>query len=285
MSHDLYIKTRKEKDAREIADYWRSLMWFNPEDELYHNEDTQVYFSAEISELGTMETDARTLFEPGCYISLNYRRPSIFCMELVRHLDYLDKNIGIEIYDPQSDNKDLTAYDRESVRWSWEAGNRMALAAVPPNTETAVVPGAMLKRAWDWNFHLQVLRNRVGERVFVPRMGITLLNGQPLTVSVWGDGMPVILPETDMVILGRDKLRPRSIFPKSADLGWCEWTTLFDVVRPFARRDEYSGAWMVEYDKLPPAIVKLYRASPTLPRKIVPVAEDSVIDSEMLVTD
>jgi hypothetical protein len=71
-----------------------------------------------------------------------------------------------------------------------------------PGGSIASMPADRLRAAWAWNYRLAEHRRRNPD-CFVPTIRFFRIDRPANTVVAWGDGMPVLLPKIDYVLVGR----------------------------------------------------------------------------------
>ncbi|MBV8393334.1 MAG: hypothetical protein JOY81_09160 [Alphaproteobacteria bacterium] len=271
MSFDLYFRKRSGGfDENAFLDFFRTRPFYRVESRqaIYGNEDTGVYFVIELNESADNGHDAA--------FSLNYLRPSFFVREaepevtaLVRHFDFV-------VTDPQIDGMGEDRYDEGGLIDSWMRSNVISVRAVlekPSEQKTLpTLPTDRLIDIWRWNLGRKALQASLGENVFVPRIFFVRADGRVQTIFAWTDGIPTLLPRTDLVLVFRKELAPWRLFwqqpPDQALLSWADTEALVSPhVTPHT-----SGALLLFYKRRPKAIAA----------KLDGLTPDLVLDRELV---
>lgn len=182
----------------------------------YSNEETGVYFSFDY---GEPESDDAWLPRLPVSLNVNYFRPHTFGLEAQLELALFVKRFELTVVDPQKSGMGEGEYSQEGFLRGWNAGNEVAYEALVERNPTATypsLPAAKLEAVWLWNYSVPTRQRNVGDNVFVPRIFfVALPQGPPLTAAVWGDGIPVLLPDVDFYFLPRKRFAPKPL-PSSA---------------------------------------------------------------------
>lgn len=113
--------------------------------------------------------------------------------------------------DPQVADPQLGPFSSSTFLDSWNRSNRSAVSAVLASGEDIAPlrtrPSEELRAIWAWNRRRAAWNDELGEDVFVP--AITFLEVEETTCSAvaWGDAVPFLLPQVDVVVIALDALR------------------------------------------------------------------------------
>ena len=190
----------------------------------YENEDTDVYFAltqvAHQTSTDRRDEERPPLPPPLRYVgwngNLNYCRPSFFAYEAMPILADFAASFGLNIFDPQEfdDGRNglMAVPHAPLLVSSWLEHNQRAIEALFAhyrNHEERRFPSvhimdeALLTQIWRHNFHREVIQEAHGPNAFVPRVSLIsgLADDVLHSVVVWGEGIPIILPRTDGILL------------------------------------------------------------------------------------
>ncbi len=283
MSYDLLFQSAEPPGLGEFEDHFasRSHVTMNDEQAWYQNEDTGVYFffalrdSAE--EVDPDEPDHWALF------NLNFFRPRYFTDEAAIELEAFAARFGSKVFDPQLDGMGDGDFSVEGFLRGWHAGNGVSCHRFVPSEvfpAPPVRPADELQRIWRWNYRRKAMQEELGEDVFVPRIGLYEYEGALHSCSIWTDGIPVVLPETDAVLVYRDHYAPRRLFKKKPGLSFAPWREvepLFDGYRTEASPFPHH---FLDYTETPEEIVAwVCGLSPVEGLEGVPM--DRVLDADL----
>ncbi len=203
MSYDLFLRARGgaplDRDAFER--FFRARRRYRVEagHAQYENDDTGVYFSFDHDAHGTVA------------FNLNDFRPHVFALEAEPELAAFVAAFDPAVEDPQVDGMGEGPYSAEGFLRGWSAGNRVAHRAFLEHggdrSGLLTLPAATIERHWRWNLARAELSAELGDAVFVPKIRYFREHGRCVASVMWGDAVPIALPEVDRVVLVRDELR------------------------------------------------------------------------------
>jgi hypothetical protein len=223
MSFDLYFCwLKKERLDFEAVATWAvgienfsrkgSQLW-------YENPKTGVYFSFDFDPQGseTLENSPvpNEYFDSGLSFGLNLNRPSFFGYEAMPFVERLAKRFGLCIVDPQVDADEpvlMTEIDSKSLTDSWLKHNKWAILTLikdPSFSNPLRMPTAASLYLWRYREAKEDLERACGDEIYVPhlvpvhRKGTTKV-GRAVTCT---QGVPIIIPEAEWVIIVRAKKR------------------------------------------------------------------------------
>lgn len=287
MSYDLLFHRRDDADG--LDDRFRAFFAERAHYTLdggtatYCNEDTGVYFSFELSSDsgggdGDPEDDAES--QEWAAFNINFFRPTCFALEAAPELQAFTDALPVRIEDPQGDMAD--GFDVAGFLREWQHGNRVGCRAlVEQGIEMpAVRDGAELESVWRWNLGRGALQDRLGDGVFVPRIMFFRDGDTARTGCAWNDGIPMVLPRTDVVVLVRDELAPRRWFRKQRHLCVVEFDELDAALQGFRVEREPVEHVYLDYDLPPPGIVAAFRAADR-EAQLTRMSADQVLDREL----
>ncbi|HET6250051.1 MAG TPA: hypothetical protein VFE47_20335 [Tepidisphaeraceae bacterium] len=291
MSYDLFFRRRTSRQSvsRQDLDAYFSdrPSWTTESPQAsYSNEDTGVYFSFFHSD--ARETDGDDEVEPHplalpIAFNLNYFRPHPFGLEAETEVGEFVRHFDLTISDPQTSGMGDGEYFAEGFLRGWNAGNAFAYSAIGAMDgprEYFSLPGDLIEAGWRWNLN----RNLRAEELeidlvaaFVPRVMFLNYDGNLNTAVVWGDGIPILLPDVDRVIVPRKELAPGA-----DDVVFFTREEIQPLVSGFEKVPGEPSFHRLIYEQPPAAIRQAIRnkAVPATKPKIIPF--DQVLNQELL---
>lgn len=212
MSYDLFFTFPHPTEAQAVEQHFAGRQ--NYRDGFYQNERTGVYFSFEVE---ADEADARLV--KGVAFNLNYFRPTVFGLEAEPEVRAFVDAFEPDIEDPQTNGMASGPYSRQGFLSGWNTGNAFAYEAIPRdnNGPFLTMPEARMEAIWRWNMAVPEVQALIGEIAFVPRVTLMTVDGELKSAAIWPDGIPVLMPETDVVYVGRKALAPKPLFRPRRD--------------------------------------------------------------------
>ncbi len=264
MSYDLYFQT-EAFDPAALHAYFEGREHYQLHDQgaVYENRSTGVYFSFHYA----ATDDADSEDEPagadasgaGVAFNLNYFRPSFFGLEAAIELEAFDQKFGWDVHDPQNDGMGDGPFSREGFLSGWTTGNRFAYSAMlnmPEKPTVYTCARAELESAWAWNYSCRARLDEMNDEVFLPRIMFVKDGDRAASVCVWPEAIPVHLPLTTYVLLGRSREDTR-------DFARTPWKDLQPLLaKHFKQHEEPAPYYAVEYKLLPTAIARFFGSLP-----------------------
>lgn len=286
MSYDLYFNPRQpdaKLTAASFSDYFRQRKKYEVSEKqaIYQNEDTGVYF---IFDLGAPEDE-----EPGeqslLSLNLNYLRPHVFGLEAEVEVSALVRKFNLLVGDPQDYMSD-GEYSSDGFLRGWNHGNEFGTRAYLNDKEfndsIFAAPAAKLEAAWRWNFAKAALQEQFGENIFVPTIMWVARNGCAETTVVWGDGMPMAIPEVDAVFIPRDEFAPKKLFRKKPDISLATWSEVEPLIAEFPLETSSLPYRVLGYTEVPPHIIEFVKGRNAMSGNPDIVPLDKVLDLELV---
>lgn len=295
MSYDLFFKPRRgEWQDAAFFDYFRNRPHYTVDahQAWYSNEETGVYFGFELQTADAGE--AAIEYEAGATdypvaLNINYVRPSYFILEAEPEVTAFVRALDLLVDDPQMHGMGEGEYVAEGLLSGWNHGNAFGYSAVLREPAAAALmphlPCATLHKVWRWNRDRAGLQAAVGEKKFVPRIMLAAIDGQPATAAVWPDGIPVVVPPVDYLIIGRQALSPKRflfIFKRKGFV-LMPWVDVLPTLLAHGTQDD-AGTMTLTYERPPAAIVAFVKALPENARTIEGLPSDRVLDREIIET-
>ena len=183
----------------------------------YENRETGIYFHFFFQTQETTEDDGD---EPREYFpvafNVNYFRPSYFILEAESEIMAFVKHFDLLVSDPQCEGwgrANTTRLSSSGVGISETSAFGVILNDESNRAGVSHLPTSQLHHAWRWNLSRCQLQNEIGEAQFVPQIMFMNIDGSAATMSVWPDGIPVVIAPSTMCIPARSWLPP--VFPQA----------------------------------------------------------------------
>ncbi|HBF33264.1 TPA: hypothetical protein DDW35_01745 [Candidatus Sumerlaeota bacterium] len=251
MSYDLYFRSapgKPEFSHTDFLGYFKNKAHYklSKTQAWYNNENTGVYFSFDYE--GKTSPDDEVDDELGPVIfNMNYARPHVFANEAAIEIKEFIETFGLGILDTQIDGMNET-YSTPGFMQGWNQGNMMGIAAFAGKGSQGApltLPHADLERYWRWNRLRDSLQKKVGDGVFVPRVSFCQDQGQVKSFVVWTDGIPILIPKVDAVVLVRKNIP--SFISRSVPSEPVISLVSYKQVEPFLDAKELATALDVPY--------------------------------------
>ena len=284
MSYDLFFRARDKGQSFTQSDfdaYFRSRKNYTVEKRqaIYQNESTDVYF---IFDFGQQEEDALAPFA----FNLNYFRPHFFGLEAEPELAAFIKHFNLLVSDPQVSGMGDGEYTAEGFLTGWNNGNEFGCKCIlsqNPSQQIWTMTYDKIEAYWKWNHAKDAFQERIGDNVFVPRIMMFENQGQLVSGVAWGDGIPIMLPEVDIVIIPRQELAPRSFFGKTKeDMVVVKWADLLWILSEFQKETTVVPFYKLDYASRPQAVESFVCKQKTMKPKLTMIPMDQVIDQEIV---
>ena len=241
------------------------------DDVVYENQYTGVYFFVRLR-------SARKLFRSNVVsaeFEINYYRPSYFGIEAENVLSDFIAVFRPRIEDPQMQGMGEGPYSREGFLSGWNFGNVFAgRNASSPGRNVISMPSDQLRASWEWNYHCTE-RQRRNPGLFVPTIFFFRIEGRPSRVVFWGEGMPILLPKVDHVLVGR-------IVSGEKRYGLASWSELLEVIRR-AGLDATNDPLKLAYRVTPQPIANWVANVPLIDFDALErLRPDQILDNELI---
>lgn len=278
MSYDLFFTAAPTEPLAEFAAHFAGRDHFELQSfrARYLNEDTGVYFSFELPsfDLRRDQPNAWASFE------LNYYRPRMFALEAAIELEAFVGRFGRAVFDTQIKGMgEDGAFTLEGFLSGWDHGNAFARRALGDGEAPPTRPADELKRIWSWNYTRRRLQTTVGDHVFVPKICFFRVGDRVCTGTVWGDGMPIVLPQTDIVVVRREQLARRRWFRWDGGPAVVEWADVIAKLGDVRQDAAPLPHFYADYASTPKHIVEWVQ-SLELVQGLDPITMDSILDAE-----
>lgn len=221
----------------------------------YRNTETGVYaqFALEANR-GVPSPVPDDLRWAGVSVILNYVRPSFFALEVMPIVEALADELGLLVDDAQAGQTAVRARAFQLVA-SWNDGNRAAIEALMKQGHEIFTLDPRRSTAW-WNYMREkpTLERTWSKQVYVPGVFLVVPEGttQVLRLLSWAEGVPLILPECDLVVIVKSS-RSGQMTPA----GVIDYTELATRLTPYLQPLDGPAA---EARLLPPARAAAGRA-------------------------
>jgi len=275
MSYELYLRFRRPLPADRLASYLTSRGRFSSsaDGSGYSNPDTGVYFTlqphgARLPFLGQRVS--------GLHFEINYGRPSYFAREADIELSALVGEFNARIEDPQMHGMGAGPYGSEGFLRGWMFGNGQFVARRVEDGalhKHYQLPGHVMSDVWAWNYRRRDRADMLANAKFVPLINFTAVDGRASLSTVWGEGMPTLLPKVDHVFVGR-------FVDGERRFGLASWKEVQEVVDRAGISVE-QGPLDLNYETTPEAIAHWVAEIPLVDLDSTPLLEpEQLLDEE-----
>ncbi|MBY0443880.1 MAG: hypothetical protein K2Q15_01550, partial [Burkholderiales bacterium] len=101
-----------------------------------------------------------------------------------------------------------------------------------------------------------------------------------VSVAVWPDGIPIVIPPVDYLCIRRKKFAPKKIFRKSEDSIFLAWKAALPILQKHGTQDT-DGLLHLDYLIPPVDIVQFIQRLPKEKKSIAGLARDRILDIEI----
>lgn len=292
MSYDLFFRSRSPGSRLSRDDFMRHFAG-RPRYEVmesqawYSNEDSGVYFSFEYSVRdddphGEDESDAT--LAPVSF-NLNFFRPHTFGLEAEPEVSAFVREFSLTVSDPQLSGMGDGEYSAEGFLRGWNAGNEFGYRAMLSQDSAQpflTLPWSRIEALWRWNYDRETRQNEISDTAFVPRIFFFDVAGKVQTGVAWGDGIPILLPAVDLVLVPRQRLAPRRWFRSKDDIVVFSWSELDSILPHYRKRSGEPDCYELFYEATSAEIERIIREKHPPSDMPKGVAFDQVLDRELL---
>ncbi len=284
MSYDLFF-TEPKITLKQFLDYFSDRNHYRVENSqaCYENEDTGVYFSFEYSDEQEGDPEA-----PNGNVSfnLNFFRPHYFALEAEPEVQSVVNHFGFKIFDPQFNGMDEGPYSRDGFLTGWNHGNEFGYSAMLNSEKPLEIihsrSGDELESIWKWNYAREKNQNTFGESVFVPKIMFLQIDGNIMSVAVWPDAIPALIPKVDALLIPRQELAPRSLFKKRDDICVAPFERALPLLEPFRANGYSLPVFAFSYTTIPANVTSFVKGLKPHTGDIKGVAMDQVLNQELI---
>ncbi|MBN3765267.1 hypothetical protein [Burkholderia sp. Ac-20365] len=279
MSYDLYFNFSDPIPGVEIERFFGGRANYQVNDgATYQNASTGVYFTFLWSRDGNGNKVSRVSF------NINYFRPHVFALEAEPELSAFVARFSPNIEDPQLHGMGSGPYARERFLAGWNTGNEAAYDAIlrmqQPSQKVYTLPSAELESIWRWNLLIGETQAKFGQSLFVPRIMMLAVNGELITIAVWGDGIPELIPEVQAVLVVRDALSPLK-GSNTKDRCLVSQDKLDSILAPLANSGYPRRVRIPQYNEPPQAVRSFIQSLMPTSDHITGIPLESVLDREL----
>jgi hypothetical protein len=289
MSYDLFFRRRSSAgifSQGEFSNYFKRRKFYEMKGTRawYSNENTGVYFGFDFNSRDSSARRDSSLLPIA--FNLNYYRPHVFGLEAEPEVAAFVEQFDLTISDPQNQGMGDGAYSRDGFLRGWNAGNEFGYGAIfsqDPGQKVMTLPSKVIQKFWRWNLGVETRLQEIGVDAFVPTVYYFNGVGKVRTGIVWGDGIPILLPEVDIVVAPRDRLAPKPLLGSAKkDMVVFAWDELAGIIKQYPKVPGDPTCHQLYYEKTPPPIEKLFRSKqpPKELPKMIPF--DEVLDEELV---
>ena len=143
-------------------------------------------------------------------------------------------------------------------------------------------PTDELQSIWQWNYTKKETQSVFGEEVFVPRIMFMQIDGSILSVVVWTDAIPTLLPRVDALVIFRQDLAPRRLFKRQDDTCVVPFDSALPVLESFKSNDYNMPAFALCYATAPRNVTAFVKNLKPHTGQMEGVAIDQILNQELV---
>jgi hypothetical protein len=198
------------------------------------NPDTGVHFIWDIAPTAKLETsDAQDVLDDSpLTLNVNFNRPLPFMREAIAEIEALARAFDIRVMDPQAEHDSPRKIDGPALMESYAKSAKWAASQFD---HPYLAPSADIDAAWLWNAQKSAIYDDLAEDLFLPSYSFCMLEGEVKSCVIWGDGVPMLTPRVDLVMMLRDQTAPKP--------GWLRNQKTYLMPVPFDEFLERFGGW------------------------------------------
>lgn len=286
MSYDLFFRSRdpsRTVGRDQFEEYFahRQHYEIKKAQAFYSNPCTGVYFLFEYDKCAAEGDELLPIT-----FNLNYFRPHIFGLEAEPELTSFVEALDLTVSDPQNEGMGDGEYSPDGFLKGWNAGNAFGYRSILSQHGLEAVryslPRGLIERCWLWNSERDALQAQYGEEVFIPQIFFLDHEGSVRSSVVWGDAIPIAIPEVDTVILARHELAPRGLLWKKKDHGIVPYAEIEPCLSGFSALSDPVPYHALRYTERPQSILDLFAAVVPERSRAAFVSVDEILDREMV---
>jgi hypothetical protein len=207
MSFDLFFYKRKNSNITcdDISNYLTQKLTSPNEDEsqwFFENDRTEVYYFFEKND------PAGEVYEgfenTGFVFNLNYARPEFFGLEALDFVTYFLNDLDLYVINPQTSKATPHKPGKTELFQTWNKANLYACNQFN-NEQSVYLPPDLTNAIWVHNYNVKRMQYELGAEYFVSKAFFFKKSdgGTPVTLSIWTEHFPNVLPVTDYYVLAR----------------------------------------------------------------------------------
>jgi len=281
MSYDLFFTFPQPTQRSAVEEYFGGRPHYQLNGSaVYQSRDTGVYF---LFEFRASDDDPNQLV--GASLNVNYFRPHIFGLEAEPEVRAFVEHFQLGVEDPQMHGMGQGPFTTEGFLAGWNAGNAFGYKAITSQHKGPFLgyPETKIEAAWRWNQAKSTMQEEFGETLFVPTIMFATVDGHLRSAVVWGDGIPMLMPQTDAVIVVRDELAPKRLFrPRTKDTCVVTSDNLVSLLGPFVEKGYAFPVRLPTYEKPTRDIAKFFGNLRAFTGQLKVVSVDNVLSEELL---
>jgi hypothetical protein len=259
MSYDLFFYKQKGREilADKISQYLSDHLVLPNESDtqwLFENKDTEVYFSFDHNETNEdiqieEETELIDGFDDTNFsFNLNFMRPSFFGHEAFRFVEQFCKDLNLFVLNPQS-NSEIPYKPNEHEQFDlWNKTNLWASKDHFNEMQNCYLSEDECYRVWEYNLDRHKLQEKLGNDYFVPKIFFFKIkqNSEPFTLTIWTEHIPIVLPNTDYILLTRQY---KKFFRTVKDTVLISRVKLLNIFGDYFYEFDYPNCKIIHQDK------------------------------------
>ena len=173
----------------------------------FENDDTGVYYSFETNEASEDSDDSPGYVDyvnTNISFNLNFIRPSFFGLEAFNFIERLITELDLYVENPQAGSEVPTKPTKHELFEGWNKTNQWASKEHADET-TSYYPIEKSNIVWAYNYNRKAIQEEIGDEYFASKIFLVkrVKDNEIVTLSVWTEHIPNVLPDTDYYLLHR----------------------------------------------------------------------------------
>jgi hypothetical protein len=247
MSYDLIFYTKRDAilDLNQVFSYLDEKLGIDDNKDrtqwFFQNEETGSYFSIDYSV--SSEVD-EFLFgseytKTGFSFNINYLRPEYFGLEAFPYVEDLIVTFNFLVYNPQG-NEELAEFIKGSLFENWKKINRENSIENYKRQKLNYLELSKSNYSWSFCVNRVSLQKSLTDDIFVAGIFFNKLRNtnEVLTLSIWPECIPVVLPITDNVFIVK---RAKKLFGVSEEKGLVPFEVILNTLKGSIKPTKYNG--------------------------------------------
>lgn len=218
-----------------IDDNKNKTQWF------FQNKETGSYFSIDYTESNEEdEIDFGSNFiNTGFSFNINYLRPEFFGLESFPYIDDFILKFNLLVYNPQG-SEELEECIKGSLFQNWKEINKKHSIEYFEKQKLNYLDLTKSNYTWSFCVNRIGLQDSLTDDIFVAGIFYNKIKNtdEVLTLSVWPECIPVILPKTDNVFVMK---KSKKLFGIKEEKGLVSFDLILSTLNGFLKPAKYNG--------------------------------------------
>jgi hypothetical protein len=176
----------------------------------------------------------------------------------------LVQELDLRVYDPQRCEEIVRDFDRQDFISLYRRSNKNSILAVNNESDLRIeeslrMPSDKIRAVWEWNFSRAEYQESIKDDIFVPGILLIEIDGSIKTTAVWSDGLCIVLPRVDLVILHKKELVKWKLFRRKPQNSVATYEEIEPFLQEYPLVQRSLPARYVLHNSPPPALARFIR--------------------------